>query len=175
MAVCARMVQKDAPRRVALIGFMGAGKSSVGLTLARLLAWQFVDLDEVIEEEQGRTIRQIFAAVGEPGFRTVESAALRQFADAERMVLAVGGGAIVQPTNRDFFRHWATFYLAAPLAELCERTGSPGGRPLLDLSAAQLCALYERREPIYRSVGIRIDTAGKSVSAVAAAILERLR
>ena len=162
-------------RRVALIGFMGAGKSSVGLALARALAWRFVDLDEVIEEEQGRTIREIFAAADEPGFRAAESVALHQFGNADRMILAVGGGAPVQPANRAFFRRWTTFYLAAPLAELRERTGSPGGRPLLDLPGAQLRALYERREPVYRSVGIRIDTAGKSVSAVAAAVLERLR
>ena len=161
--------------RVALIGFMGAGKSSVGVALAVALEWRFVDLDRLIEEEQGRTIREIFAAAGEAGFRAAETTALHRLSGAERTVLAVGGGAPVQRANRAFFRDWMTFYLAAPLAELRERTGRPGGRPLLDLTTAQLRALYERREPIYRSLGIRIDTTRKPVGAIVAAILQRLR
>lgn len=162
-------------RQIALIGFMGAGKSSVGLALARALAWRFVDLDAVIEQERGHTIREIFAVSGESGFRAAESTALYQFSNIERIVLAVGGGAPVQPKNLLFFQGWTTFYLSAPLAELRKRTGRPGGRPLLDLSAASLSALYANRESIYRSVGIRIDTAGKSIRAVVDAIIERLQ
>lgn len=161
--------------RVALIGFMGAGKSSVGMALAVELRWRFVDLDRLIEQEQGRTIREIFAAAGESGFRAAETAALYRLTGAERIVLAVGGGAPVQPANRAFFRNWTTFYLAAPLAELRERTGRPGARPLMDLPPAQLRALYQRREPIYQSLGIRIHTARRPVGAIVAAILERLR
>jgi shikimate kinase len=161
--------------RVALIGFMGAGKSSVGMALAVALRWRFVDLDRTIEQEQGRTIREIFAAAGESGFRAAESAALHRLTGAEQTVLAVGGGAPVQPANRAFFRDWMTFYLAAPLAELRERAGRPGARPLMDLPPAQLRALYQRREPIYQSLGIRIHTTRKPVGAIVAAILERMR
>lgn len=161
--------------RVALIGFMGAGKSAVGAALAAALEWRFVDLDRLIEGEQGRTVREIFAAAGEAGFRAAETTALYRLSDARRTVLAVGGGAPVQPANRAFFRDWTTFYLAAPLVELRERAGRPGNRPLLDLPAARLRALYERRESVYRSLGIRIDTARRPVSAVAGAVLERLR
>jgi shikimate kinase len=161
--------------RVALIGFMGAGKSSVGMGLAVALNWRFVDLDRVIEEEQGRTIREIFAAAGEAGFRQAETTALHRLSGAEQTVLAVGGGAPVQPANRAFFRDWTTFYLTAPLAELRDRTGRPGARPLLDLPPAQLRALYQQREPIYQSLGIRIDTTRRPVGAIVAAILERLR
>lgn len=161
--------------RVALIGFMGAGKSAVGAALAAALEWRFVDLDRVIEAEQGRTVREIFSAAGEAGFRAAETTALHRLSGARRTVLAVGGGAPVPPANRPFFRGWTTFYLAAPLAELRERVGRPGNRPLLDLPGAQLRALYERREPVYRRLGIRIDTAGGPVSAVVGAVLERLR
>lgn len=161
--------------RVALIGFMGAGKSSVGAALAEALAWRFVDLDRVIEAEQGRTVREIFSAAGESGFRAAETTALYRLRGAQRTVLAAGGGAPVQPANRPFFHDWTTFYLAAPLTALRERAGRPGNRPLLDLPGPQLRALYERREPVYRSIGIRIDTARRPVSAVVAAILERLR
>lgn len=165
----------DGVTRVALIGFMGAGKSSVGMALAVELRWRFVDLDRLIEREQGRTIREIFAAAGEPGFRAAETSALYRLTGAERTVLAVGGGAPVQPANRAFFGNWTTFYLAAPLAELRERTGRPGARPLMDLPPAQLRALYQRREPIYQSLGIRIHTTRKPVGAIVATILERLR
>lgn len=161
--------------RVALIGFMGAGKSSVGAALAAALEWRFVDLDRVIEAEQGRAIREIFSAAGEAGFRAAETTALHRLRGAQRTVLAAGGGAPVQPANRAFFRDWTTFYLAAPLTDLRRRAGRPGNRPLLDLPGPQLRALYERREPIYRSIGIRIDTARRPVSAVVASILERLR
>ena len=161
--------------RVALIGFMGAGKSSVGAALAAALEWRFVDLDRVIEEEQGRTVRELFSAAGEAGFRAAETTALYRPGGAKRTVLAAGGGAPVQPANRAFFRDWTTFYLAAPLIDLRARAGRPGNRPLLDLPGAQLRALYERREPVYRSLGIRIDTARRPVGAVVAAILARLR
>ncbi len=161
--------------RVALIGFMGAGKSSVGVALAAALEWRFVDLDRVIEAEQGRTVRELFSAAGESGFRVAETTALYRLRGAERTVLAAGGGAPVQPANRAFFRDWTTFYLAAPLTDLRERAGRPGNRPLLDLPGAQLRALYERRAPVYRSLGIRIDTSRRPVSAVVATILERLR
>lgn len=160
---------------MALIGFMGAGKSSVGMALAVALRWRFVDLDRVIEKEQGRTIREIFAAAGESGFRSAETAALYRLTGVQQTVLAVGGGAPVQPANRAFFRDWTTFFLDAPLAELRDRTGRPGARPLLDLPPAQLRALYQQREPIYQSLGIRIHTTRKPVGAIADTILERLR
>ena len=161
--------------RIVLVGFMGAGKSSVGMALAVELRWRFVDLDRLIEQEQGRTIREIFAAAGEAGFRAAETAALHRLTGAQRTVLAVGGGAPVQPANRAFFRDWTTFYLAAPLAELRERTGRPGARPLMDLPPAKLRALYQQREPIYQSLGVRIHTTRKPVGAIVATILERLR
>ena len=160
---------------MALIGFMGAGKSSVGMALAVALRWRFVDLDRVIEKEQGRTIREIFAAAGESGFRSAETAALYRLTGVQQTVLAVGGGAPVQPANRAFFRDWTTFFLDAPLAELRDRTGRPGARPLLDLPPAQLRALYQQRAPIYQSLGIRIHTTRKPVGAIADTILERLR
>ncbi|CAI8006417.1 Shikimate kinase [Geodia barretti] len=97
---------------------MGAGKSSVGVALAVALEWRFVDLDRLIEEEQGRTIPRDLRGRRRAGFRAAETTALHRLSGAERTVLAVGGGAPVQRANRAFFRDWMTFYLAAPLAEL---------------------------------------------------------
>lgn len=106
---------------MALIGFMGAGKS-YGKSLAVALKWRFVDLDRVIEEEPGRSIRDIFEVAGEAAFREAETIALHCFRDAEQTVLVVGGGASVQRVKRAFFGDWMTFYLDAPFVQLRERT-----------------------------------------------------
>src|SRR5215813_9292483 len=107
------MVHKGFTRRVFLIGFMGAGKTSVGRALARRLRWTFYDLDELIQQEQGATVPQIFAQGGEMAFRRIEAAALRKLLDrpaipmtpvtedSPGLVVALGGGAFAQPENRE--------------------------------------------------------------------------
>src|ERR1051326_3373260 len=91
-------------QRIVLIGFMGAGKTTVGRVLAQWLRWPFFDLDDVIEQRERRTVAEIFANAGEAAFRRAEHAALRALlqenATAGDLILALGGGAFVQPHNR---------------------------------------------------------------------------
>ena len=92
-------------RHLVLIGPMGAGKSTIGRHLARLLQLRFVDLDELIEQRTGVTIPLIFEVEGEAGFRQRESEMLRETLETpERLILATGGGVILDPLNRDWIR-----------------------------------------------------------------------
>ncbi|HSK45539.1 MAG TPA: shikimate kinase, partial [Candidatus Binatia bacterium] len=92
-------------RCVVLIGFMGAGKTTVGRSLAKSLRWNFLDLDDVIEQREKKTVAEIFASSGEPAFRQAESAALAALLQDRQagsdLILALGGGAFVQKQNRD--------------------------------------------------------------------------
>jgi shikimate kinase len=161
------------PARVALIGFMGSGKSTVGHLLARELGYRFLDLDERIETAAGRTIREIFAEEGEEAFRRLEARALEGLAAEERVVAAVGGGAPVPESNRAFFsRKATTFYLEVSFGEFLRRAGSDPARPLLRRGSAELEILYEKRRPIYESLGFRVPTDGRTPAEV---VLEVLR
>ncbi|HEY6254113.1 MAG TPA: shikimate kinase, partial [Candidatus Angelobacter sp.] len=114
-------------RRVFLIGFMGAGKTSVGKVLARRLGWKFHDLDDLIESREQRSIAAIFNDVGESGFRRIETDVLMALLEQSRMdsssIVALGGGAFVQPENREALERAGviTVLLSAPLEELQRR------------------------------------------------------
>jgi shikimate kinase len=163
------------PPCVALIGFMGSGKSTIGRLLASRLGYAFVDLDVVIEAESGRSIRELFAEEGEEAFRARESAALASLAGRQSLVLAAGGGAPSTEQNRAFFRDAATFYLEITFEEFLERTARSKKRPLRRRSIEELKALYERRRPIYEALGSRIPTGGRSPQEAVEEILDRLR
>src|ERR1700722_9403973 len=96
----AKKQQSEAPRRIVLTGFMGSGKSTVGPLLAARLGWHFVDVDNVIEAEAGAAIAEIFARYGEGAFRDREHATIARLATGERLVLALGGGAIEREDTR---------------------------------------------------------------------------
>lgn len=121
------------PRNVALIGFMGSGKSSVGKTLAQLMGWAFRDLDQLLEEQEGRTIPEIFKTSGEAYFRAKEKALLEQeLANNTGMVYALGGGAAIDPANREVLkRHALTIWLYTRVETIVSRMPR-GTRPLLD-------------------------------------------
>src|SRR6185437_9252347 len=114
-------------RCVVLIGFMGAGKTTVGRALAKSLRWNFLDLDDVIEQREQKSVAEIFASFGEPAFRSMESAALTALLQDQEassdLVLALGGGAFVQKQNRDALSAAGaiTVLLEAPLEELRRR------------------------------------------------------
>lgn len=155
---------------IALIGFMGSGKSTVGQRLAERLAWPFVDLDDLIEAREGRTIPEIFATVGEAGFRAAERRALEVTLASERQVLATGGGCPVQPGALDALRAWGdVVYLEVPLAVLAARVDG-GGRPLWDDEVAER---YERRRPTYARADLVVDGA-RPVDEVVDRIVEEL-
>src|SRR5947209_19242256 len=113
-------------RRVFLIGFMGAGKTSVGKALARHLKWTFYDLDEFIESRERTSIASIFSGAGEAAFRAIESAALMELlktVESSNAVIALGGGAFVQEKSREILQNAGaiTVLLDAPLEELERR------------------------------------------------------
>lgn len=174
------MTSANSTRRVFLTGFMGAGKTSVGRALAQRLGWKFYDLDEAIEARERATIAHIFATAGEPAFRQIEAAALLELLEKNiprtNFVTALGGGAFVQPRNREALRRFdaLTILLDAPLEELRRRChDSAATRPLahgLASDPAQFEKLFNDRRAAYGLARFRVETGGKSVEAVAAEI-----
>jgi len=166
-------------RALCLVGFMGAGKTSVGTTLARRLGWRFVDLDERIQKREGRTIAAIFKDSGEPAFRRAEAAALSELLDeshSEPLIVALGGGAFVQPENARALkaRGLSIIFLDAPVEELRRRCRPKGAlRPLFQ-DENQFRQLYEERRGSYMQADIRVDTTGHSVEETVAEVTSRL-
>jgi shikimate kinase len=167
-------------RAVILVGFMGAGKTSVGRALGSLLRWPFEDLDDRIVTREGRAIEQIFAESGEPEFRRAEHAALGELLaelGAAPRVVALGGGAFVQPENGVLIQQAgvpAVFLdgSADELYERCRQDQQPD-RPLRrDLE--QFRRLYAERRPDYLKATLLVETDGKSVETVAAEVALKL-
>jgi shikimate kinase len=164
---------------VFLVGFMGAGKSSVGRVLAHKLAWIFADVDERIQTREGRTITQIFEEAGEGGFRTIETAVLKEVLSELSLsprVIALGGGAFVQPENIALLREVGghTVYLHAPVEELFRRCREQQIERPLQRNFEQFRALHERRRPYYLKAEWHIDTSGKNIQTVAAELAQTL-
>jgi shikimate kinase len=161
----------DKTRSVFMVGFMGAGKTSVGKVLARRLGRNFYDLDEVIERREQASIAALFAAAGESGFRTIESAALQELIEQlERPgIIALGGGAFVQKANRETLQRTGgtTVLLEAPLEEL-QRRCSDGGcaRPLAQ-DGEKFRQLFASRQHAYALADFHVQTDGKSIEQVA--------
>jgi shikimate kinase len=172
----------DEARHLVLIGMMGVGKSSVGRRLALRLGRPFVDTDKVVEERAGKSVPEIFADDGEPGFRAFEAEAVGDALDSGTWaVVAFGGGAVLDPVTRERAREEAlVVWLQAPPRELARRVSSSqrrsGGaaRPLLvqGTPEATLGAIAAEREESYRAAAhILIDTTGRSPGQVATAVL----
>ena len=167
-------------RRVVLIGFMGAGKTSVGKVLAQRLGWKFYDLDELIETREGKSIAAIFTAAGEAGFRPIESAMLKDLLQADSAdsdsIVALGGGAFAQADNREALRQsgTVTILLEAPIEELARRCSGAETRPLArDQKRFEELFLY--RQESDKLAQFRIQTSGKSVKEVAEEIQALLK
>lgn len=162
-----------------LVGFMGAGKSSVGAALSRKLGWPFEDLDEHIQAREQRSIEQIFRQSGEAVFRQLEHAALSSLVEelgASAKVVALGGGAFAQANNADLLEEagWSTIFLDAPVDELFQRCQQQQLERPLGGDVNEFHRLYEIRRPSYLKAGLRIETAGKDVEEVAAEAIARL-
>jgi shikimate kinase len=166
------------PQNLFLVGPMGAGKSAVGRQLARMLHLEFVDSDEEIESRTGVDIPFIFEKEGEAGFRKREAAAIDDLSQKEGIVLATGGGAILDPQNRNHLgARGYVIYLHTSVDQQLSRTRKGRDRPLLsnDDPRAVLEGLMATREPLYREIAdLTVDTDGRKVRAVANEIVERL-
>ena len=155
-----------------LVGFMGAGKTSVGHALAKTLGWRFVDLDERIVLRAGRSVAEIFEQEGETKFREMEHAELRRLLDefqSENTVVSLGGGAWTQPTNVALITKASlpVFFLDAPVEELWRRCRPEHGlRPLLQ-DKIGFSNLYTARRPAYLDGTLRVETHERSVEEVA--------
>lgn len=165
-------------RNVYLIGPMGSGKTAVGRRLATLLGKQFVDSDAEIEKRTGVDIRYIFEKEGEARFRERERDVIAELTALEDVVVATGGGVILDPTNRERLAKTGTVvYLETTIDTLVRRTKAAKTRPLLmnDDPRAVLESMMLVRRPLYeRSADLRIETTGRQVRAVAADIQQRL-
>jgi shikimate kinase len=169
---------------VFLVGFMGAGKTSVGKALGERVNWVFEDLDDRIERRERRTVAQIFRESGEPAFRRAEHSALQDVLDGiheQPSVIAMGGGAYVQTKNADLLKASGVpiIFLDAPVEELWERCCKQASaaaieRPLLR-SLEQFRELYETRRRHYAEGSITIQTGRRAVAEIAAEIEEKLK
>jgi shikimate kinase len=175
--------RNEQPPVVFLVGFMGAGKSTVGQYLAEHHQRRFADLDRMIEEREGRTIITIFQNSGEAAFRKLESEALRELLSgkltAAPQIVALGGGAYAREENARMIREAGgiVVFLDAPVEELllrCRRDTQPHERPLLE-NEGVFRRLYEERKPHYDRANLRVETAGKPIEEVARAVAHALR
>lgn len=169
---------------VFLVGFMGAGKTSVGRALGQRLNWIFEDLDDRIQSREGRTVAEIFQDSGETEFRRAEHAALQHVLQELRgggaRIVALGGGAFVQKENATLLKAFSapTVFLDAPIEELwqrcCTQASETGAaRPLLR-SVEQFRKLYETRRNSYRKAALKVQTGKRTVESISAEIEQKL-
>lgn len=163
-------------RRIFLIGPMGAGKTTIGRRLAKTLKRRFIDCDQELERRTGATISLIFDIEGEAGFRQRERRLIDELTELDDVVLATGGGAVLDPGNRvALAARGFVVYLYAGLDDLLTRTRNDVNRPLLKTEdrATRLRNIVAEREALYREVAhMSIDTSAFSIGEIVAQIRE---
>jgi shikimate kinase len=161
-----------------LIGLRGSGKSTIARILAQELGWSWLDADEVLEKRYGQSIKAIFAAEGEAGFRDKESAILAELCRLPRHVIATGGGVVLRESNRSLLRSSGrVVWLSADVETLWQRVQTDGAtterRPPLTVGGrAEMEEMLRLREPLYRQCADHsVQTAARVPSEIAAEIL----
>jgi shikimate kinase len=165
----------SAKKNIYLIGFMGTGKSATGRVIAEALGYDFVDMDEVIEQRAGKTITAIFAEDGEPAFRAQESALAAELCQREGLVVATGGGIVLDPENtRGFERSGFPVCFQASAGTILRRVAEAEHRPLLEdgEKAERIRALLTQRKALYEAVPHQVDTDSLTVAEQAAEVLK---
>jgi shikimate kinase len=154
-----------------LVGFMGAGKTTVARAIGKLTGWRVEDIDQRIEAREHRTVASIFSQQGEPYFRQLERLALGELLPLRHVVIATGGGTFVEPDNRALMlADGAVAWLDLSLAQVIERVPADGRRPLAS-DRAQMEQLFARRQLAYAQAHVRID-ASMPVPEVVGRLLE---
>jgi shikimate kinase len=168
-------------RAVFLVGFMGAGKTSVGRALSERLGWRFEDLDDRIQARESRSITEIFRDAGEARFREIELVALRdllaEVASGPPLVAALGGGAFAQQEIASLLEESdsVTVFLDAPADELWRRCGTDVVDRPLQREEAEFRRLYEARRPRYLQARMRIETGGRALERIVGEIADSLK
>ena len=160
--------------RIYLVGFMGAGKSTVGRELSLKLHAPFLDLDAEIEKAEGIPVREIFALHGEPRFREMEREHLKRIAETSTAIVALGGGTYVDLENRKVVdQTGVAVWLEVSFSNIRERVRPDGTRPLLaDIEKAK--KLYKERLPAYKLARVHIRTDNRLPDEIAQEIIERV-
>jgi shikimate kinase len=161
---------------VFFVGFMGAGKTSTARKLARLAGCAAIDMDTYIERRCGMKVKEIFAEVGEEGFRSIETDILRELAAGESQLISCGGGVVLAPENRQILKEGGcVVYLKVTAQEAASRISNVASRPLFgNLENAQ--HVLEGRLPLYEEVAdICIETAGRGTGLIAREAFQLLK
>ena len=165
-------------RNIILCGFMATGKSSIGKQLASRTGYNFLDLDAAIETEEGISIPQIFAAQGESAFRELESRMVERMTDRTGLVIATGGGTIVNPQNLEKLKRCGIVVtLTADIQTILQRVGSGEDRPMLqgEDRVARIQALMDQRAHAYAQADIILDTSALNIQEAAERLMDRLK
>lgn len=161
---------------IVLTGLMGAGKSTVGKALAKVLKdYTFIDSDDVIVDIEGMTIPEIFEKKGEPYFREVEKSIISELSEEEDLIIALGGGAFEsEDTRKNLENNCITIYLKSSVDRLLNRIKDDKNRPLLQCEnpKGKLEELLEKREPNYLKADYIIETGNKNIDEIVEEILE---
>jgi shikimate kinase len=168
----------DNPREVKdlifLVGFMGAGKTTVGRALAEKIQYRFIDLDDLIEQATGKTVPEIFAQSGEPVFRQLETEMLRSCKGSKKTVIAVGGGAFIAKENQRIIQEIGrAVWLDCPLPTILSRINLDGSRPLARRES-ELQELLDRRQQAYACADYSVQVTDLSVEQVVSLIIDLL-
>ncbi|MBU4305887.1 MAG: shikimate kinase [Candidatus Omnitrophica bacterium] len=162
-------------RNIALVGFMGTGKTTIARNLAQRLDTEYVDLDALIEQKEQMEIINIFKEKGEPYFRKIEKEVVREMASRQGLIIACGGGVVLDEENiRNLKENGVIICLSARPEIIIERTKAYSHRPLLNVSGpqARIQELLRLRAPFYRRADYTVDTSDLSVEEVTAKILD---
>ncbi len=154
-----------------LVGFMGAGKTTIARAIGKRTGWRVEDIDQRIEAREHRTVASIFSQQGEAYFRNLERLTLGELLPLRHVVVATGGGTFVEPDNRALMlADGAVAWLDLPLAQVIERVPADGRRPLAS-DRAQMEQLFARRQLAYAQAHVRVDAA-RPVAEVVGRLLE---
>ena len=165
-----------------MVGYSGTGKSTVAKHLGMMLGWEWLDADVEVELAAGKSIAQIFADEGEERFRDLESAVLQKLAARDKVIIALGGGAVLREANRRTIQEsgqvaWLTATPAALRSRISQDATTAARRPNLTAEGgiSEITAILQQRIPLYRQIAdVEIDTERLSPAEVAAEILRRL-